>query len=193
MSPTNSFQFKTFQREDLARAALHDGLILAWDTGLGKTLGLFTFPLLKAGWRPVQGRVVPHGPCLVIAPGDLHAQIAREAATLLRIDCVPLASQEDYYRLIAGTPQRPGQAPRLPDGFYLTSYTQLTGNGVRPFPPPPSSPRRKSNASAVNSPWPNGSPPSASTSFSWMIGSKPAPCGIKAITPGSAPIRTPPP
>lgn len=136
MSPTNSFQFKTFQREDLARAALHDGLILAWDTGLGKTLGLFTFPLLKAGWRPVQGRVVPHGPCLVIAPGDLHAQIAREAATLLRIDCVPLASQEDYYRLIAGTPQRPGQAPRLPDGFYLTSYTQLTGNGVRPFPTP---------------------------------------------------------
>ena len=33
------FQFKAFQREDYARAALHDGVVLAHDTGGGKTIG----------------------------------------------------------------------------------------------------------------------------------------------------------
>jgi hypothetical protein len=34
------FYFKRFQREDYARAALHDGLILAHDTGLGKSVAV---------------------------------------------------------------------------------------------------------------------------------------------------------
>ena len=44
-------RLKEFQRQDLARASLHDGLILGWDTGLGKTLAGFLWPLVKLGWR----------------------------------------------------------------------------------------------------------------------------------------------
>ena len=45
-------KLKVFQKQDLARAALKDGLILSWDTGLGKTWALYLWPLLKARLRP---------------------------------------------------------------------------------------------------------------------------------------------
>lgn len=51
-------KLKPFQLQDLSRAALHDGLILGWDTGLGKTLAGFLWPLLKLGWtlEPAPGQ-----------------------------------------------------------------------------------------------------------------------------------------
>ena len=45
-------KLKKFQREDLARAALHDGLILGLFTGLGKTICAYAWPLLKVGLLP---------------------------------------------------------------------------------------------------------------------------------------------
>ena len=44
------FSFLPHQREDLARACLSDGVLLAWMTGLSKALALFTWPLLRLGW-----------------------------------------------------------------------------------------------------------------------------------------------
>ena len=44
------FQFKRFQKTDLARLALQPGGILGWATGLGKTIAMFVWPLLKLGW-----------------------------------------------------------------------------------------------------------------------------------------------
>ena len=41
-------KLKQFQREDLARAALHDGLILGLDTGLGKTICAYVCRLRNA-------------------------------------------------------------------------------------------------------------------------------------------------
>ena len=46
-------KLKLFQKQDLARAALKDGLILSWDTGLGKTWALYLWPLLKVGFERV--------------------------------------------------------------------------------------------------------------------------------------------
>lgn len=43
--------FKRFQREDLPRAALHDGCILAWDTGLGKALPKHALVMTPRGYR----------------------------------------------------------------------------------------------------------------------------------------------
>ena len=43
-------KLKPFQKQDLARAALKDGLILGWDTGMGKTWAMFIWPLLKVGF-----------------------------------------------------------------------------------------------------------------------------------------------
>jgi len=56
-------KFKPFQREDLARAAMHDGAIIGWEPGLGKTFGAFAWPLIKQATR-----------CLQVVPGGLHRQ-----------------------------------------------------------------------------------------------------------------------
>ena len=138
----NKFSLKSFQREDLARAGLHDGFILGWDTGLGKTLGLFLYPIVKLGFTPVNGRAVPNGPCLVVAPGDLHEQIIAEAA-MLKLDVILLDTQEKFREMVKahsplGTLDSAitSRGQRLPNGFYLTSYTQLTSNGVKEMPHP---------------------------------------------------------
>ena len=101
-------KLKLFQKQDLARAALHNGLILSWDTGLGKTWAIYLWLLLKVGytierledggWKlgdqpgylrpgklagvtlpPTAKRLRPKAPVLIIAPGDLHQQIVDEA------------------------------------------------------------------------------------------------------------------
>jgi len=145
-------KLKTFQKQDLARAALKDGLILSWDTGLGKTWALYLWPLLKVGSEPVapdpngrltgpNERIRPKAPVLIIAPGDLHQQIADEGLTHFGILPRKLDAQQSFLRLT----QRPGSLltnltpdgrPILPPGFYITSYTQLTTNGVNKLPDP---------------------------------------------------------
>jgi len=73
--------FKQFQIQDYARAALHDGLILAHDTGLGKGIAALVWPLLKLGFTALKHpsesgssgpRLRPHGAILIVAPGGLH-------------------------------------------------------------------------------------------------------------------------
>jgi len=128
---------KTFQREDLARAALHDGLILGLDTGLGKTICAYAWPLLKvgvlkgAGDQPVHP-ICPAEPVLIIASGDLHAQIMDEGHKHFGVTPTILDSQERFLKLStldAATGRRV-----LAPGYYLTTYTQLSRNGVTPFP-----------------------------------------------------------
>ena len=47
----SKLKFKTFQIEDLARAACRDALILSWDKGGGKTFATFAWPLIKEAKR----------------------------------------------------------------------------------------------------------------------------------------------
>jgi hypothetical protein len=138
-------KLKPFQKQDLARAALHNGLILSWDTGLGKTWAMFLWPLLKVGHR-VQAlasreipqtqdprpktRIQPSAPVLIIAPGDLHAQITAEAWSMFRIHVVPLENQDKFQQLCAGRPADAKGRPQIEPEFYLVSYSQLTTNGV---------------------------------------------------------------
>ncbi len=134
-------KLKPFQKEDLARAALHQGLIMGWDTGLGKTWTLFIFPLLKTGYTHVTGKIVPHGPVLVVAPGDLHQQICDEARDRFQIHVTPLDSQDTFNRLCrqpdSPLPKLTAEGrPIIPAGFYITSYTQLTTNNVNKLPDP---------------------------------------------------------
>lgn len=144
------FTFKTFQKQDLARAAMHDGLILSWDTGLWKTGASYVWPLLKCGHQivahepnphfaplvPTRGpqRLAPKKPCLMVVPGDLHQQTALEGVEKFNIETIPLTSQDDFMRL---TRQLGHTGPlTVPPGFYITSYTQLTTNNVSRIPDP---------------------------------------------------------
>jgi hypothetical protein len=139
-------KLKRFQKQDLARAALKDGLILGWDTGLGKTWAMFLWPLLKVGFDLIPDsragkRLRPKAPILIIAPGDLHQQIGEEAMNHFKVPVHPLDSQETFQALTclhghALTNTDAEGRPIVPPGFYLTSYTQLATNGVAPIPDP---------------------------------------------------------
>jgi hypothetical protein len=141
-------KFKQFQKQDYARAAMHDGLILAHDTGLGKTLAAYTWPLLKCGYHTVDSRSVrwtippiiptrgeqfltPKKPVLLIVPGDLHHQTALEGIEKFNIPTVPITCQDDFVRLTKSSSRASRQ---LPNGFFVTSYTQLTINNVNRMP-----------------------------------------------------------
>ncbi|MEY2410219.1 MAG: hypothetical protein QOF48_2889 [Verrucomicrobiota bacterium] len=123
-------KLKSFQKQDLARLALHDGGILGWDKGLGKTLGMLLWSLLKAGRHP--GTVQPLHPCLLVAPGDVHDAVVNEARDKLGIPITPLDSQDTFLRLSTINPEM--GARELPSGFYLSSYTQLATNKIADFP-----------------------------------------------------------
>ena len=125
------FKFKQFQREDYARAALHYGIILGHDTGLGKTLGMFVWPLLKCGLQP-ETPLRPALPTLLVVPGDGHDQTDDEALRHFGTRTVRLRTQEDFLRLAKLDPITGRRV--LAADYYLTSYTQLTGNGVADFP-----------------------------------------------------------
>jgi hypothetical protein len=135
------YQPKRFQIEDLSRGALHDGFILGWDTGLGKTVAMFLWPLLKLGLLrcaatlarlATSNRLIPNGTVLLVSPGDLHRQVTDDGRELFKTVPVKLDSQAAFLALSHVNP-RTGQR-QLPPGYYLTSYTQLTSNGVRKFP-----------------------------------------------------------
>ena len=136
-SGKDHFGFKNFQLEDYARGALHDGLVLGHDTGGGKSLALFTWPALKVGFQtefaPGEPRELkPLAPVLLVVPGDLHHKTIAEDAALMKAKVTVLDSQETFLRL--STVNGRNGKRELPPGYYLTSYTQLTGNGVTPFP-----------------------------------------------------------
>ena len=156
---------------------MHDGLIPALDTGLGKSIYGFAWALLKTGWTVVprtESRLPsltrhlnpekttglrPNAPVLLIVPGDLHQQIALEGWEKFRVDTRVLDSQDAFQRLCSGAvppacvphpnhtagtdcatsplPNLDAEGkPVLPPDFYITSYSQLTTNGVTRLPDP---------------------------------------------------------
>ena len=101
---------KPFQVEDLARAALHDGAIIAWEPGMGKSLAAVAWPLVKKARRT-----------LIVAPGSLHHQMTASAAKFFNIYLNPVRNKEDFSNLKLNSP-----APSTgPPKFYITSYTAL--------------------------------------------------------------------
>jgi predicted RNA methylase len=124
------FKHRKFQREDFARMALHAGGILAQDTGLGKGIAAYIWPLLKVGMfdsKPLR----PNRPVLFVATGDLHGQIIDEGRLHFKTEPVVLDSQETFLRISTLNPRGERQ---LAPNYYLTTYTQLARNGVHPPP-----------------------------------------------------------
>jgi len=111
--------YKAFQREDLARIACTDGAVLGWEQGLGKTIALYTIPLLKCGFGP---GLAPKAPVLLVAPANLIGQLVAEGAKLFGISVTHIEDQAAFAAL---------PCP-LPPGFYITSFTSLAINGSDP-------------------------------------------------------------
>ena len=129
--PQSLFSFRTYQKEDLARAALHDGAIIGWDPGMGKTMAIFTLPFLK------KSRFT-----LIVAPAGLHEQIIDEGSEKFGVTVTPLPDQETALRLMRdGILPLPGkQDPSNPSNpsdpsFFITSYNWLGYNGADEWQP----------------------------------------------------------
>jgi hypothetical protein len=130
-------RLKPFQREDFARLALHDGAIAGLDTGLGKGLLAYIWPILKVGLvRDNRGRaqapMCPAESVLLVASGDLHHQIISEGRLHFGVTPTVIDSQAKFLRLSSLDPIT-GRRTLAP-GYYLTTYTALSRNGVEPFP-----------------------------------------------------------
>ncbi len=119
------FKFLPHQREDLARAALRNGAILAWCCGAGKTIAAFVFPRLKKARRT-----------LIVASADLHEQIADEGKKFFGVDVTVIRNQAHYYELVRSgrLPANPMQESEEPlDGwgeYFITDYGWLGMNGA---------------------------------------------------------------
>ena len=101
---------KPFQIEDLARAALQDGAIIAWEPGMGKSLASIAWPLVKKAKRT-----------LIVAPGSLHYQMMVSAAKFFKISLRQIKNKEDFFNFNLDSPP-PSNAPPL---FYIVSYQTL--------------------------------------------------------------------
>lgn len=120
------FSFFSYQRDDLARAAMHDGAIIGWDPGMGKTMAIYAMPFLKHSRHT-----------LIIAPGGLHEQIMDEGRDKFGIEVTPIRDQDDALRLMReGVLPLPGKqdpaahaAPGEDPRFFITAYTWLGYNG----------------------------------------------------------------
>jgi hypothetical protein len=106
---------KPFQIEDLARAALQDGAIIAWEPGMGKSLAAIAWPLVKKARRT-----------LIVAPGSLHHQMTISAAKFFNISLRPIKTTEEFFRRGLDSPPPANGPPQ----FYITSYQALGLNGA---------------------------------------------------------------
>lgn len=113
-STLNGFKYRQYQIEDNARAAMHDGAILGWEQGLGKTSAALTWPQIKGAKRT-----------LIVAPGSLHKQIIDEAETKFNIHVTSLENQKTFYDLGLDAKPLPMGKPE----FYITTYQALGMNG----------------------------------------------------------------
>jgi SNF2 family DNA or RNA helicase len=108
-------KFKKFQFEDIALAALLDGVILSWEPGLGKTLAAIAWALIKDARR-----------VLLVVPGQLHCHFVREAALRFERHITPL----QHWRQLRGF----GINRPFPSGgcrFFITTYQDLGFNNTR--------------------------------------------------------------
>ena len=130
------FHFKQFQYDDLARSAMHDGAVLAWDKGGGKTIAAFAWPMLKARLAGMTGSFN-----LIVAPGSLHEQFIAEARNKFGIKLRRLDNQEAFHAdpdIKARVLGKMNQSPITNDQkhrFWITSYTALGYNGADEWQP----------------------------------------------------------
>lgn len=120
------FKFKLFQGTDYVSACLHDGVILAHEPGLGKTIAGMSWPCLKCGFETRDGGIHPLSPVLIVAPEHLHDQWTVEMQDKFGATPIPFYSQDDWWKLSVNGQLRPG--------WYITSFTQLASNKVKRFP-----------------------------------------------------------
>jgi len=119
-SSSDSFSFRVFQSDDMARAALQPGALLGWEPGLGKTMPAFAMPWL---WRSAKS--------LIVVQADLHDQLIKEGREKFGVNVRIIDSQETALRFMRqgilpfpGTTLPPLAGDAMPD-YFITAYNWL--------------------------------------------------------------------
>ena len=107
-------KFKQFQKEDLARSAMKNGAIIAWEQGLGKSFAAFAWPIIKGARR-----------VLIVAPEGLHRQLRQTGWEFFNQHPPTISNEQDIrtYGL-----HKPPVGDEIE--FFLISYQQLGMNGA---------------------------------------------------------------
>lgn len=111
----SKLKFPAFQIEDVCRAAMHDGSILASDPGLGKTIEGIAYALIKLPRR-----------VLIVAPGGLHDQWRDEAWDKFGVQVSNLPDARTFRAFGLDRAPREGAKPR----FFISSYQDLGYNNA---------------------------------------------------------------
>jgi hypothetical protein len=119
----HGFRYKPFQLEDLARLVVKGSGVLAWEQGLGKSLGQLSFAEAAHRYHRAQDCA------LFVIPQDLLPQWQREARKFFGRDLEPIATQAEAVR-VARRLKRGGS------GWYVTWYEALSLTGRRDEPLP---------------------------------------------------------
>ena len=123
------FAFKQFQAEDLARFSIPDGVIYSGDCGVGKTPMAIGWVLLKVGLHPDAGlTLLPAAPVLIVAPGGLLAQMQADYKLLFG-KAMPSVTRLDSINTLCSVLAK--SSGRLPPGYFMSSYTELSLNGMQ--------------------------------------------------------------
>ena len=112
------FRYKPFQLDDLARLVVKGSGVLAWEQGLGKTVGQLSFAEAAHRYHGCQDCA------LFVIPQDLLPQWQREARKFFGRELRPIATQADAKR-VARHLKRGGT------GWYVTWYEALSLTGRR--------------------------------------------------------------
>ncbi len=101
---------------------MHDGVILSWEQGLGKTLAALAWPIIKGAQR-----------VLIVAPGGLHLQIRKCAQEMFGIHITGLPDKRHFHALRLHLPQASLRKDAFPR-FYITTYQDLGYNDADEWP-----------------------------------------------------------
>ena len=112
-------RYKRFQLEDIAAAALHDGAIICWEPGLGKTLAALSYAIVKQAKR-----------CLLVVPGGLHRQFQETALAMFGLHITRVKTVAQFYALGLSHPYRKDEREAKMPRFYMTTYQELGYNGA---------------------------------------------------------------
>jgi hypothetical protein len=125
--PSPAFAFRHFQKDDMARAALMNGVLLGWEPGLGKTMPAFAMPWL---WQARN--------TLIVVQADLHEQLIKEGREKFGVTVRVIDSQKTALEMLrTGILPQPGnqqssinnhQSEIFPE-FFITAYNWLGYNG----------------------------------------------------------------
>lgn len=98
---------------------MHDGAILSWEQGLGKTLAAFAWPIIKGARR-----------VLLVVPEGLHLQFQDTARDFFGTFITILENRDQIHAFGLNLPP----APNTRTQFFMTTYQDLGQNGADEWP-----------------------------------------------------------